>query len=593
LGVFLLPRQLARLRLIVIAAIAAHLFYLLNIQTTGTCEYGPRYLLPLLPLLAVGVAALVDLGGAIAFPAKLLAAGSMLAYGFVVNLIGALQGSIYCNLGEFAIWEKVAGLNHLPDGICPLSGIVLMVGATTLPVWAWSHFHLAVSLDQPAAWMLVRRKSLLFAFWAGACSLFYLFTRDPNSFFDYTFRIAEAMLHGRLGVTDTPPSWLNEMVPHQGIYYSVFPLGSVLAMIPVALLKVVHLLDAFPGGIIAAWLAGTITLMFYFLSAKYPISLPRRVLLSLFPVFATWTWCNLTFSGAWHIALGFAMLGEAGALYYTLVKRKPLLAGFFFALAFGNRTEIVLTAPIFLYFLFRRSGAALAPASTPDPVSESVESEAVAGGAVPAHAQTTGLTEPGAGRRRWNLTVDMSWSIVRFLIVPLVLGGLTLAYNHARFNSCTDFGYAHIPGVLQEADYKYGIFSWHAIPKNSQKMLLETWKRLDHYPYLVPTGFGGSLFLSSPFLLLLFRRRSRDRGVVWASWIAIFALTLALWCHGNPGGWQYSYRYAMILIPWMFVVLLEQRRPQLSGMEIALFTGSVAINAYATYLFWWTDYVRP
>ena len=26
-------------------------------------------------------------------------------------------------------------------------------------------------------------------------------------------------------------------------------------------------------------------------------------------------------------------------------------------------------------------------------------------------------------------------------------------------------------------------------------------------------------------------------------------------CHGNPGGWQFSYRYATILLPWMFLLL--------------------------------------
>jgi hypothetical protein len=42
-----------------------------------------------------------------------------------------------------------------------------------------------------------------------------------------------------------------------------------------------------------------------------------------------------------------------------------------------------------------------------------------------------------------------------------------------------------------------------------------------------------------------------------ASWLAIVVLTLALWLHANPGGWQFSYRYGMILLPWMFLILLS------------------------------------
>ena len=49
------------------------------------------------------------------------------------------------------------------------------------------------------------------------------------------------------------------------------------------------------------------------------------------------------------------MLGELGALYFTLVRPRPLAAGAFFALAFGNRTELILTAPVFLYLLANRT----------------------------------------------------------------------------------------------------------------------------------------------------------------------------------------------------------------------------------------------
>ncbi len=81
----------------------------------------------------------------------------------------------------------------------------------------------------------------------------------------------------------------------------------------------------------------------------------RRILLALFPVFGTWTWCNLGMGGAWQIALGLALLGETAALYFTLVRPSPFIAGAFFTLAFGNRTELLITAPLYLYLLWRYS----------------------------------------------------------------------------------------------------------------------------------------------------------------------------------------------------------------------------------------------
>jgi hypothetical protein len=387
----------------------------------------------------------------------------------------------------------------------------------------------------------------LFLFIA-AFIIYYFSNPQSGSFYDYTFRIAGALLQGRLGLEEQPPPWLNEMIPLNGRYYSAFPLGSVLAMLPLAVLKQLRIIEAFPGTFLAALLSASASLLFYLLSIKYSFTIRRRLALTLLPVFGTWMWANLAFAGAWHIALGFAVVGQLGALYFILVKYNPTLAGLFFALAFGNRTEVVLLAPIFIYLVFRRASA--------------------------------------VGSDRWQ-------AIDRFVAIPLAIGVLTLVYNYLRFSSIFDFGYARIPGVLDEPWYRHGIFSIHAVPLNANAMLFETWRRVDHFPHLVPTGFGGSIFLSSPFLIYLFRIGARDATLKTLAWCAIAALTFLLWCHGNPGGWQISYRYAMVLLPWMFLILLENSPKKISWVEIALLAFSIVINAISAYMFLRTDYIRP
>lgn len=392
---------------------------------------------------------------------------------------------------------------------------------------------------------------------AGVFFVYWFSNPAPMEYFDYTYRIAEALLHGRLGVSEAP-SWLNELVPMGDYYYSVFPLGSVLSMVPFALLKSARLIEVFPARFVAASLAAASALFFFLLSGRQEISMGRRVLLALFPVLATWAWCNLAYAGAWQLALGFALMGQAGALYFTLVDRRPLLAGFFFAIAFGNRTEVLLVAPLFIYLWCH---------------------------ADPAAARTSLKARLFAHRPE----------IIRFVSIPILLGLATLAYNHARFGSIADFGYMRIPQVASEEYFKHGLFSIYAIPRNAKAMLFEGWKLAEHSPYLIPHGFGGSIFISCPLLLLLFRFRRglQDRSLIFVSWIAIAVLTVTLWLHANPGGWQFSYRYGMILLPWMFLILLSNGKKQASILEAALFMISVAINAYATYLFLWTDYVKP
>src|SRR5215475_11364591 len=115
--------------------------------------------------------------------------------------------------------------------------------------------------------------------------VYYWSNPNSESYYDYTFRIAQALLDGRLSMTEEPPPALNEMVPLNGNYYSVFPLGSVLTMLPVAALNKLGLIDSFPGVLISALLAGVITFLLFKISAKYHDDPWKIILLTLFPVF--------------------------------------------------------------------------------------------------------------------------------------------------------------------------------------------------------------------------------------------------------------------------------------------------------------------
>ena len=401
-----------------------------------------------------------------------------------------------------------------------------------------------------------------------AAIAFYFSTKATLHDLDYTNQIASALLHGHLSLQEKPPDWLNEMIPWEGKYYSAFPLGAVLSMLPVALLRNTGLIQSFPGRALAALIAGLSVYFFFQLAKAFkgnwnnsspirPLALSpsRRVLLALFPIFGTWTWCNLGFGGAWQIALGLALLGQAAALYWTLAQPAPFLAGAFFALAFGNRTELLITLPLYLYFLWR---------------------------------------QPREKMINWKNLRDgvqeNSQMLIRFLSVPVTLGLLTAVYNFARFHSIFDFGYLHIPEVAQEPWYKHGLFSIQAIPWNIYTMLFQGFESIAYFPFILPNGFGCSILLASPFLCLLFRQGGRYKVV---GWVAIGLLTLVLWLHGNPGSWQFSYRYAMILLPWMFLLLTGNGPPNLSMPEISLFSVSVAINAIATWQFLWTDQIQP
>ncbi len=445
------------------------------------------------------------------------------------------------------------------------------------------------------------RRDTVRQFWIAAtlsllAALAFYFSTNPTLHdLDYTAEIASAFLHGDLGLREKPPEWLNEMIPYGNRYYSAFPLGAVFSMLPVALLQKVSLIHDFPARILAALIAGACVYFFFQLAKAFgpdyaclkPNPLLRRILLALFPVFATWTWCNLGMGGAWQIALGLALLGETAALYFTLVRPSPFIAGAFFALAFGNRTELLLTAPFYLYLFWRKPTFVGQAPSTPE---QEITSDLL----TTSESSASQSDVPKGAAFRWKnfkQAIRLNGAVVfDFLTLPVALALLTGAYNLARFHSIADFGYLHIPEVPDEPWYAHGLFSFHSIPWNVNTMLFEGFRDDPNFPFLSFPPFGCSIFLTTPLLFLLFRAGGRYRTI---SWIAIGMITFVLWLHGNPGGWQFSYRYAMILLPWMFLLLTGNGPPKITVTEVSLFAVSIVINGIATWLFLWTDEIQP
>ena len=408
--------------------------------------------------------------------------------------------------------------------------------------------------------------------------VYYFSNPRPQYYYDYTFRVAGQMLNGALGLSTKPPGHLNEFVPFAGAWYSVFPLGSVLTMVPAAVLKYIGMIGNMPAASIAALLAAGICWLLLTIGSHYDLPNKRVLLTSLGIMFGTWMWTNLTFGGAWQLALGFAMLGELGAIYFTVYDRRPLLAGAFLALGFGNRTEVLLTAPILLLLVAR-------------------------GGVRDGYGAPVGGLQPPATAGGTDLKGELLDAIRRavqnwrrigtFIALPFVLGVATLWYNYARFGSPFYFGYSWIPGVLDEPWYKHGIFSVRYIPRQAWEMLWRPWEFSNAFPYVVPNPFSASILWSSPFILFALRFGAMDKFLKYSAWAAIALMTVLLWSHGNSGGWQFGYRYWMVCLPWLFVIMMENAPKTISPIEWAAYLISFAANAYATWLFNWTNYLRP
>jgi hypothetical protein len=102
-GQWLLGTGLRSERWLLVAIVALHLLYILNIPFVGACQYGPRLMLPALPFAAMGLPGLLAWtrrrrhAVAIAFLVYIVA-----VYSFLVNAVGSLVGTMFCETYRFA-----------------------------------------------------------------------------------------------------------------------------------------------------------------------------------------------------------------------------------------------------------------------------------------------------------------------------------------------------------------------------------------------------------------------------------------------------------------------------------------------------------
>src|SRR5436309_13703328 len=102
-----------------------------------------------------------------------------------------------------------------------------------------------------------------------AAIVFYFSTKAALHDLDYTSQIASALLHGQLGLREKPPDWLNEMIPQGEKYYSAFPLGAVISVLPVALLRNADLIHDFQGHILESLIVGLCVYFFFQLAYAF------------------------------------------------------------------------------------------------------------------------------------------------------------------------------------------------------------------------------------------------------------------------------------------------------------------------------------
>jgi hypothetical protein len=171
----------------------------------------------------------------------------------------------------------------------------------------------------------------------------------------------------------------------------------------------------------------------------------------------------------------------------------------------------------------------------------------------------------------------------RFFYPMGVLFAFDAIYNFVRFGTLFNKGYFLLPSALGEegaAWFAKGVVHWSYYLENIRTMFLTGPILLAEAPYLQPSWYGLSIFLTTPAFVFAFWARGRGL-TVGLGWLSIVLISLVVMSHGGTGWTQFGYRFAVDYYAILFyLTILGVARMRLSKIHWAVMLFGVFVNLW-------------
>ena len=245
----------------------------------------------------------------------------------------------------------------------------------------------------------------------------------------------------------------------------------------------------------------------------------------------------------WFTALIVGVTAQLLFLRWAWAMRRPLLAGLALAAAFSTRASLI-TLAVFAYF------------------------------------QLIFPFQKSTVRERLRRAIIFS-------LPPLFIGSLLLWYNEARFEKWYEFGHRYLAGGQIKRVQEYGLFHPIFIFKNLVAAFLLLPLISLRAPFLTYSWHGMAIQFSSPQLLWALRPNQKTSALtrprVAISLTLCITLSLLL-LYQNTGWVQYSWRFALDMVPMLCCLTLLSDRPLGFWFRTAVCWG-IMVNATGAWVF--------
>jgi 4-amino-4-deoxy-L-arabinose transferase-like glycosyltransferase len=386
-----------------------------------------------------------------------------------------------------------------------------------------------LSLTIPQGWqrlasLRLRWKLVIIAF---AALLVFLLSKGPPPGQNHFVYLADAFLHGKLGVSGGG-TVLAEIVPFNGNYYVVYPPMPAVLLLPfVALFG-----TSFDQGLMSVFLACLAVAATWLMLKKTGANGNKALWLTALFGFGTCFWFTAAVGSAWYIEHVSAVLFLTLAIILALYKKSPFLTGLLLGFAFLSRLPVILSFPFFLLLIYEQNSG-------------------------------------------WKPRLKQA---AYFVIGLSIIVGVYELYNLGRWGVFSDLGYSLIPGIQQDPSFTSGIFSLSYIPRHIYAILFQGPILLNSFPYFKPNWMGLGLFFTTPAFLYIFKGPWNKLSKYAA--LAVICILPILITHGTVGFTQFGYRFSLDFTPFLMLLVAKGMKENLGWQEKALIILSVLINLW-------------
>lgn len=251
-------------------------------------------------------------------------------------------------------------------------------------------------------------------------------------------------------------------------------------------------------------------------------------------------------------------------LLFALEGRRPALAGLVLGCIFMTRPTMSLLALVYLVELMRTCRVASAPEIPP-------------------------ADDAGVARRLRAFFAGVSWRDVGKKLVPfaapiLVIGGLAMWMNEARWGRPFEFGHRYLIIYWHQRIDRWGLVNYHYLSKNLAIFTSSLPWLTANDPHVIVSRHGLALWFTTPPLLLLFFPKKRVDARMVGLYLAAGLVCLSDLMYQNSGWVQFGYRFSLDYMVILFALLALGGRPFRGGFHLAL-VFAIVVNTFGAITF--------